>query len=186
MALAVVGDAAVGYLVEELLTAVVKLMKKPMSFRPTLESLRSKLERISPLFEEIKDQNYALDRPKREIERLIQILEDGNKLICKCSKVRRWNYFKQMRYQKRLVAFDKSLAELFNFDMQALMLRDVRHISMILLASDRHGQAVVTVGVTGSQGKEVISSSMIFDFYSNLFCRFFSQQIFLLNSEYYC
>ena len=100
MALAVVGDVAVELMVKKSLEEVLDRAIRSRNFKPTLEGIRSKIERILPLLEEIEHLNYVLGRPEREMKRLIEILEDGNKLICKCSKVQRWNFVERMRYQK--------------------------------------------------------------------------------------
>ena len=189
MAFAVVGEAALGAILGELLRAVLELKEKADTFRTTLESLQSTLETIWPVIEDIKYQNYALGRPKGEIERFIRRLEDGHRLICKCSKVGRRDYLKQVRYRKRLVAFDESLTRFLKVEMQALMARDqremllaVQRISMRLeFAPNHYGYADFTTGVRSS---EVIASifSVWFSFLvfcSNLFfCGFFYKEIY--------
>ena len=169
MALAGVGDAAVGFLVEQSLGAVLEPIKKSMAFKETLEYVQFKLDIISPLFKGIEYRNDVLGRSKREMKIWNEMLEEGNKLVCKCYEVQAWNVFKRISYQTRLVKFDKKLTQFLNFVPLALVLREVQHISLRLqLGPGHYAQADVTVGVAGSQGKK---NMMVVQFKVNFQCR---------------
>ncbi|RVW57604.1 Protein DA1-related 5 [Vitis vinifera] len=87
MALELVGGAAFGAVFEKLLAAVVDASNKATQFESSLKKLEETLKSINPSILEMKKLNDQLDRPKEELEKLIQILKDGEKLIHKCSKV---------------------------------------------------------------------------------------------------
>ena len=108
----------------ELLNAVLKLKDKGTSFGLTLARLRSTPEAISPLISEIEQQNNKLNQPQEEIERLVKEMEDCEILVCKCSEIRRWNYWTKLLYENRLLTMDNALLRLFNVDLQAQIARD--------------------------------------------------------------
>ena len=81
MALALFGGAALGAAFQGLLTAVIKVSKKFAGFDSILKKLEATLERIKPYIQEMERLNDELDRPRKEMEKFIQILQDGEKLI---------------------------------------------------------------------------------------------------------
>ncbi|RVW57600.1 putative disease resistance protein [Vitis vinifera] len=87
MALELVGGAALGAVFETLFTAVVDASNKATQFESSLKKLEETLKSINPSILEMKKLNDQLDHPKEELEKLIQILKDGEKLIHECSKV---------------------------------------------------------------------------------------------------
>lgn len=122
--MAEVGGAALGAVFGELLSAVLKMKDKAIMFKQTLADLRSTLEAIAPTIKEIEQQNNDLGRPKEELERLIREMEEGTKLVCKCSKIHRLNYLARARYQDQLVALLTSLVRFVIIEMQAQTARD--------------------------------------------------------------
>ncbi|BBH07821.1 Protein kinase superfamily protein [Prunus dulcis] len=62
---------------------------KTTVFKPLLGDLKSTLDSLKPLIEEIAKHNKILDRPKEELENFRNQMEKGVELIHKCSKVAR-------------------------------------------------------------------------------------------------
>ncbi|XP_034689640.1 probable disease resistance protein At5g66900 [Vitis riparia] len=129
MALALVGGAALGAAFQGLLTAVIKVSKRFAGFHSILKKLEATLERIKPYIQEMEKLNEELDRPRKEMEKLIQILQDGEKLIQDCS---RCYCYQRIGYANKIKALDASLLRLFHVDVHAQVSRDVKEILAIL------------------------------------------------------
>ena len=132
MALELVGGAALGAVFEKLLTAVVDARNKATQFDSSLKKLEERLKSINPNILEVKSLNDQLDHPKEELEKLIQILKDGEKLIHECSKVSCCNYFKKWRYANKIKALDGSLLNFFQVELQAILLRSSTQVLVLL------------------------------------------------------
>ncbi|KAJ9669983.1 hypothetical protein PVL29_026511 [Vitis rotundifolia] len=136
MALELVGGAALGAVFEKLFAAVVDASNKTTQFDSSLKKLEETLKSINPSILEMKRMNDQLDRPKEEMEKLIKILKDGEKLIHKCSKVSCCNYFKKWRYANKIEALEDSLVKFFQVELQAQVGRNNLQI-LVLLKSNR-------------------------------------------------
>nr|AJT49599.1 R8H-1 protein [Vitis pseudoreticulata] len=136
MALELVGGAALGAVFEKLFVAVVDARTKATKFESSLKKLEETLKSINPSILEMKRMNDQLDRPKEEMEKLIQILKDGEKLMHKCSKVSCCNYFKKWRYANEIEALEDSLLKFFQVELQAQLSRNNMQI-LVLLKSNR-------------------------------------------------
>ena len=122
MALEIVGGAAVGAVFEKLLEAVVDARNKATQFDSSLEKLENRLTFIKSCILQVEKLNDQLDRPKEEMEKLVRILKDGEKLIRKCSNVSCCNnLMKKWRYASKIDALDDSLLELFQVDLLSQM-----------------------------------------------------------------
>eukprot|EP00261_Vitis_vinifera_P035367 XP_019076610.1 PREDICTED: probable disease resistance protein At5g66900 isoform X4 [Vitis vinifera] len=132
MALELVGGAALGAVFETLFTAVVDASNKATQFESSLKKLEETLKSINPSILEMKKLNDQLDHPKEELEKLIQILKDGEKLIHECSKVSCCNYFKKWRYANKIKALDGSLLNFFQVELQAILLRSSTQVLVLL------------------------------------------------------
>ncbi|KAK7349580.1 hypothetical protein VNO77_07050 [Canavalia gladiata] len=127
-----VGGAAVGAVFGELLKVVLDVTGKAVAFKQTLFHLRSTLIAIAPIVEEIAQHNHDLGRPKEELQSLITQMEEGTKLVSKCSKIHWLNYVAKVRYQERLDSLANSLAKFFIIDMQAQTARDQKETLLIV------------------------------------------------------
>ncbi|RYQ83981.1 hypothetical protein Ahy_B10g102872 isoform B [Arachis hypogaea] len=126
MAAALIGGAAVGAVFGELLKAVLEMKDKTIMFKPTLAYLQTTLESLKPLMKEIEQHNNKLCRPKAELESLIRDMEDGTKLVYKCSKIHKLNLPAKIYCQKQLEELEWCLSRFFSIDMQAQILRDLK------------------------------------------------------------
>ncbi|MED6186965.1 hypothetical protein PIB30_071855 [Stylosanthes scabra] len=126
MAASLVGGAALGAAFGELLKAVLEIEHKNRNFEKTLAYIRTTLTAIHPLIREIEQQNSELGRPKEEHESLIRDMEDGTKLVYKCSKICRCNLPARIHHQEQLAALVESLLRFFIIDIQAQTARDLK------------------------------------------------------------
>ncbi|KAL4338321.1 hypothetical protein HN51_048475 [Arachis hypogaea] len=130
MAASLVGGAAIGAVFGELLKAVIDMKDRAVMFKPTLAYLRTTLTAIDPVIKEIEQQNNELGRANAELELLIKEMEEGTKLVYKCSKIHKLNFPARIRYQEQLVALVESLVRFFIIDMQAQNARDLKETLM--------------------------------------------------------
>ncbi|XP_043720387.1 putative disease resistance protein At5g47280 [Telopea speciosissima] len=105
---------------QELLRFIIVNMNKAIHFKTYLEKLQLTLESITPVINEVRRLNAVLtDRPRSDIERLKAELENGKELVIKCWTVPSWNYFKRLRYSKKILKFDKNLRRFFKMEVPA-------------------------------------------------------------------
>ncbi|MED6122605.1 hypothetical protein PIB30_037096 [Stylosanthes scabra] len=126
MAASLLGGAAIGAVFGELLKAVIDMKDKAVMFKPTLAYLTTTLIAIEPVIKEIEQQNTELGRASAELELLMKEMEEGTKLVYKCSKIHKLNLLARIRYQEQLVALVESLVRFFMIDMQAQTARDLK------------------------------------------------------------
>ena len=75
MALALIGEAAIGPVTSELQKKFLELKCRVTYFEDVLQCFRNTLQDISSSNKEIKDQSYALQRPPGVIEKLAEIIK---------------------------------------------------------------------------------------------------------------
>ncbi|MED6126027.1 hypothetical protein PIB30_074432 [Stylosanthes scabra] len=126
MAASLLGGAAIGAVFGELLKAVIDMKDRAVMFKPTLAYLTTTLTAIEPVINEIEQQNNELGRAKSELELLMKEMEEGTKLVYKCSRIHYLNYPARIRHQEQLVALVESLVRFFMIDMQAQTARDLK------------------------------------------------------------
>ncbi|XP_020965928.1 exocyst complex component EXO70A1 isoform X3 [Arachis ipaensis] len=126
MAAALLGGAAIGAAFGELLKAVLEVKDKASNFKNTLAYLRTILVKIDPLIKEMEQQNDELGRPKEELDSLIEEMEEGTKLVYRCSKIHRLNFLARIQYQDELAKLVVSLERFFRFDVPAQTSRDTK------------------------------------------------------------
>ncbi|CAK9166436.1 unnamed protein product [Ilex paraguariensis] len=119
-----VGGAALGAVFGELLKLVVYVTKQAIYFKSTLNCLQTTLNDIHPVFDDIDRLNRLLDARKEEIDSFTGRLEEGKKLVLKCSTIKCWDVYKRVKYNKKLTGLDKSLLRFFQINVQVLLARD--------------------------------------------------------------
>ncbi|XP_062002491.1 cysteine-rich receptor-like protein kinase 21 [Rosa rugosa] len=109
-----------------LFDAILEVEDKAVMFKTPLGDLKSTLDSLKPLIEEIAQRNKVLVRPKEELEKFKKQMEKGVVLIPKCSKVHPWASCKKSTYTETLIELDKFLQrQLYILKMQVA--RDVRN-----------------------------------------------------------
>ncbi|CAB4287486.1 unnamed protein product [Prunus armeniaca] len=103
---------AVGTLFTVLYEVVKEVKDKTMMFKSLLGDLKSTLDSLKPLIEDIEKYNYLMDRPKEELENFKEKMKNGAVLVPKCSTVGRWNTYKKYKYAKKLLDLDQCLNRL--------------------------------------------------------------------------
>ncbi|BFG32052.1 hypothetical protein CerSpe_183260 [Prunus speciosa] len=119
------GAAALGAVFKVLFDTVARVKDKTMMLKRPLEDVKSTLDSLKPLIEEITAYNKVLNLPKEELENVRFQMEEGVELLHKCSKVHQWTSYKRYEYANKLLGLDESLQGLLNI-LRVQLARDVR------------------------------------------------------------
>jgi hypothetical protein len=117
---------------------VKDVASKVLMFKSILKSLKATLDIIAPIVNDIE----RLDehRPEAEIQRLIEVMKKGEKLIRKCSKVQWWDCFSKFYYSIKLCEFDEAIVRFFQLSKQAHSTRRCLEIWIIKVKLIREKQ----------------------------------------------
>ncbi|KAM1376758.1 hypothetical protein PS1_038742 [Malus domestica] len=119
------GGAALAAVFEILFSAVLQTKEKTRMFKRILGHLKSTLDSIKPLIEEIAECNKVFHLTEEELESLRVEMEKGVELVRKCSKVSLWASNKKYEYTNKLLGLDESLQRLINI-LRVQLARDAR------------------------------------------------------------
>ncbi|KAK7860952.1 putative disease resistance protein [Quercus suber] len=103
---------------------VKDVASKARMFKPILKRLESTLNSLVPTVNEIRRLSEQLELPERETKRLMEKMEEGEKLVSKCLKIRWWNYVFKVQYSSKLEELDKEIFRFCQLDLQALCTRN--------------------------------------------------------------
>ncbi|XAR57824.1 hypothetical protein NMG60_11026101 [Bertholletia excelsa] len=142
-------DAAIGVLFSELVNAVKEMASNNAKFKSSWRRLGDILDRLEPVLKEIIDADRQLDR-SNEAAGLIQLFEEGIKIVSRCAEVKCWNITAKHSYKKKLDVYERSLQDLFRYDLQAQVTRD-SSLSLGMLV--RLDTKLDRIGTEGSFGK---------------------------------
>lgn len=130
MALELFGGVGLEAVLGEFLNAVLEAKHNAKMLKPKMEELEGTLEALYPVIKDIEELNKRLNGSaaacERETESIEKVMEDGKKLVFKCSRIGRWNLLKRSRYKEKLTELDNSLLRFHSLHMQAHMARDVK------------------------------------------------------------
>ncbi|KAM0011424.1 putative powdery mildew resistance protein, RPW8 [Helianthus debilis subsp. tardiflorus] len=105
--------------------AVIHVIQTTADFKPQLTQLENTLDRIAPIIVDIQNQNRKLDRTRLEQEMFIDEIQDAQKLVNKCLKIK-WNFFKRFTHSLKLKDLDQKLVRFFQVEVQAVQCRDIK------------------------------------------------------------
>ncbi|CAL5367051.1 unnamed protein product [Camellia sinensis] len=146
MAGSLVGGAALGAAFGELLRAVDNGIINAVQFKSTLTSLRSRLNQISPMLEEIDNLNRKLGRSEQDTEMFTNRLKEGLHFVNKCEKIHWWNCCKKSLYTIKLKDLEQSIVTFFQIEAQAQMSMDSRRILVVVNEVDEKLERMNTFG----------------------------------------
>lgn len=90
--------------------SVQQLFKEHVTYKPVLKNIKSTLDSLEPLIEEIayESLNYG---QKGQVQRLTTQMREGLELCRKCKMIGtwKWNIYKQLSYANKLFQWDESL-----------------------------------------------------------------------------
>lgn len=153
MALELVGGAALGAVVGELLKAILDLGERALNFNPVLKGITSKLSAISPLVKQIDELNDFLDYPKEETQKLRDLMDEGKRLLLQCGDVKlgKLNYLKKPFFTQKLRDLDSALGSF----MDVLLLQMARDQKRNLKMMTQMMEIICRLDGRGGSGKPV-------------------------------
>ncbi|XP_054820960.1 uncharacterized protein LOC129319890 [Prosopis cineraria] len=111
-------------------TGVAMIINDAGTLKTTIKNLKATMKSLAAVLEEIESSgNYKQRGLKngaegREIgERLRRLMEEGEKLVVKGSKIGSWNIVKNWEYQKKIVELDHTLLRFHSLHLQARLAR---------------------------------------------------------------
>ncbi|KAB2632969.1 hypothetical protein D8674_029216 [Pyrus ussuriensis x Pyrus communis] len=120
-----VGAAALGAAFGVLFDTVMQVKDKTTMLKRPLGDLKSTLDSVKPLIEEVAECSKVLNLPNEELEDVRIQMEKGAELVSNCSKIRRWTTYKMYEYTNKLLGLDGSLQRLLTV-LRGQLARDVR------------------------------------------------------------
>ncbi|XP_019176332.1 PREDICTED: RPW8-like protein 3 [Ipomoea nil] len=124
MAGSLIGGAVLGVAFNKLFAAVSDAGRRVAAFRSDIESLKSTLFQIKPIFQDIEKLNKLTGTQEAGTEALIKQLKDGEALIQECLSIKPYHLLKKWRCSKKLAKLEKSLVRFFSIDVQIQKFRD--------------------------------------------------------------
>ncbi|PRQ20658.1 putative powdery mildew resistance protein, RPW8 [Rosa chinensis] len=111
-----------------LIDGIVELMEKMIMFKVHVRDVKSTLDCLKPVIQEITEYSEVLKNQPMEEEQALQHLksqiEEGAILVQKCSKVGAWSFRKKYKYSNQLFQLDQSLHTLLQL-LEQQKARDV-------------------------------------------------------------
>ncbi|MFS7955828.1 putative powdery mildew resistance protein, RPW8 [Helianthus anomalus] len=120
-----IGGAALGAAFSELLKLVLGRAKQIAEFDTLFARFEQTLKQIEPVFAKITELS---NRPVEERTTLRNLLDDGKKLVVKCSRIKPWHLFKKTKYSKELTDLDNKLFRLFYIEVSDGILTGIQVI----------------------------------------------------------
>ncbi|KAJ8764341.1 hypothetical protein K2173_006081 [Erythroxylum novogranatense] len=112
-----------------ILKLVIALVKENVAFGSTLRLIEATLGSLGPKLKQIEQLNLQFDCPE-ETQRLRELFVQGEALLVKCSKIKRYDLVRTPFYNQKLRNFDRSLQRYINYDMQVQMAVDLKHLKL--------------------------------------------------------
>ncbi|XP_050152441.1 uncharacterized protein LOC126627064 isoform X1 [Malus sylvestris] len=120
-----VGAAALGAAFGVLFDTVMQVKDTTTMLKRPLGDLKSTLDSVKPLIEEVAECSKVLNLPNEELEDVRIQMEKGAELVSNCSKIRHWTTYKMYEYTNKLLGLDESLQRLLTV-LRLQLARDVR------------------------------------------------------------
>ncbi|XVF15613.1 hypothetical protein REPUB_Repub09cG0169300 [Reevesia pubescens] len=114
---------ALSIAVNSLLQTILGVIKRVKKFEPVLNHLKDTVQWITPRIKEI-----SRSTDSKEIERLLNQLNQARESVEKCSEVSSWNYYKKYKLAKELFELDNSIRTTLEVFFPVMILQDTRRI----------------------------------------------------------
>ncbi|XP_068313367.1 putative disease resistance protein At5g47280 [Pyrus communis] len=124
-----VTDFFVGEITVELLKNLIALSRKPCNSRGTAEELKTSVEQLLPIIQEIKYSGVELPAERQfQLDRMSEVLQKGLELVQKILATPRWNFYRHVRLAKKMQDLEKTVSRFLQGPLQVHILADVHHI----------------------------------------------------------
>ncbi|KAD4179628.1 hypothetical protein E3N88_28219 [Mikania micrantha] len=119
------GDPLLSESFTKLTEIVIHVAKTTADFKPELDQLQNTLQLIAPIIDDVVKLNQILDRSEQQSAMFVDRIQDAEKLVQKCSKIKR-NFIKKYTHSLKLKDANNKLLRFFQLEVQADQLRDIR------------------------------------------------------------
>ncbi|XXG63520.1 hypothetical protein AAC387_Pa05g1690 [Persea americana] len=153
-------DFFAGELAVELMKELSKLCKRACYFRSTAKNLKSSINDLLPIIQEIQYSGLELPQNRqRQLDDLTQNLRHGLDLARTAAASGRWNVYKNIRLSKEMARVRKAISRFVRWPLQAHVLADVHHLRVE--AAERLEKIERRVEEMGGAGRRVGEESQI-------------------------
>ncbi|CAN6582725.1 unnamed protein product [Malus baccata var. baccata] len=125
-----VTDFFVGEITTELLQNLIAAISlKACNSRGTAEELKTLVEQLLPIIQEIKYSGVELPAERQfQLDRMSEVLQNGLELVRKVLTTPRWNFYTHVRLAKKMEALETTVSRFLQGPLQVHILADVHHI----------------------------------------------------------
>nr|XP_043609369.1 probable disease resistance protein At5g66900 isoform X2 [Erigeron canadensis] len=106
---------------------VLYVVRTTANFKAELAQLQHTLERIIPIVEDAIKGNQKLNRTEQQSKMFLNDIQDAQKLVCKCLKIR-GNFIKKFTVSLKLKDVNDKLRRFFQVEVQADWMQDIKQI----------------------------------------------------------
>jgi len=100
------------------------VVRKVRLFKPILKRLESTLNSLTPMVNQIRELGEQLDLPEEETKKLMEQIEEGEKLVRKCLKIRWWSSCFKASYSTKPKELDNKIVRFCQVDLQVYATRN--------------------------------------------------------------
>ncbi|XP_071736974.1 probable disease resistance protein At5g66900 [Rutidosis leptorrhynchoides] len=118
-------DSLLSDSISKLLEIVIFVAQTTANFKPELGQLQNTLKRITPIIQEVVKLNRKLDRTESESQMFKEEIQEAEKLVRKCLKIKR-NLVKKFTHSLKLKDVNNKLLRFFQLEVQAVQSRDIK------------------------------------------------------------
>ncbi|XP_071729800.1 probable disease resistance protein At5g66900 [Rutidosis leptorrhynchoides] len=123
--MAMLKDPLLSDAVSRLFDTVIYVAQTIANFKSELGLLLNTLNRITPIVRDVINLNQKLNRTKLESQMFIDEIQDAEKLVRKCLKIKR-NFIKKFSHSLKLKDVNNKLLQFFQLEVQAVQTRDIK------------------------------------------------------------
>ncbi|KAF5747073.1 disease resistance protein [Tripterygium wilfordii] len=124
-----VTDFFAGEVATELIRMLIKISRKSLFCKSSADGLRSSIEELLPIIQEIKYTGVELPAMRQsQLNKISETLSEGKELAEKVMRSGRWNVYKNLQLARKMEKLEQTVSRFLNGPMQAHILADVHHV----------------------------------------------------------
>lgn len=133
------GGAVLGTAFNALYAGVDDLIAKNNIFKSLSEDIKSRLDTLKHLIPEMAESNQQLPYTyKDELTGFEELLKDGEELVLKCLKVKRWDLYRKYKHATKLLAWEEHLKK----ELEVLHMQGIRDVKKTAVSVGQVNQII--------------------------------------------